>query len=321
MFDHYDITSTLNTMFDSLGENSTLLMFMDIPAEIIRLIIEEAARSSPSAALKFLQLSSVTKRWIEPILYHTVTLRTRNQLISFSLSLDHEGKHNPGTYVRQLSLLLDNVGVRYLEESDLRAVFTKCPNLVHYAFAAPDLLPEPNEEYDIAMFRSVRRISLCSQRSINNFVPGHFLRLTHIHVISPSPRFYSIFNPNSRHRLELPDLLSTIIEIIQPSSIHRVAYPADAALAALMSGAPSLHTFLQRAGTHIQELVLKLQVSTSALTNASLSIEQLMEDPRVRLTHEPFHGLIDEQEATPYSVWQARIRKALNEANDYWQNA
>lgn len=320
MFDHHDITSTLNTMFDSLGGNSTLLMFMDIPAEIIRLIIEEAARSSPSAALKFLQLSSVTKGWIEPILYHTVTLRTRNQLISFSLSLDHEGQHNPGTYVRQLSLLLVNVGVRYLEESDLRAVFTKCPNLVHYAFAAPDLLPEPNEEYDIAMFRSVRRISLCSQRSIIRFVPDHFLRLTHLHVISPSHQFYVIFDPNSGRQLEFPDLLSIIIEIIQPSSIHRVAYPADAALAALMSGAPSLHTFLQRA-THIQELVLKLQVSTSALTKASLSIEQLMEDPRVRLNHEPFHGLIDEQEATPYSVWQARIRKALNEANDYWQNA
>lgn len=307
-------------MFDSLGENSSLFMFMNLPVEIVRMIVEEAARSSPTVALKFLQLSSVTKGWIEPILYHTVTLRTRNQLVSFSLSLDREGQYNPGTYVRQLSLLLVKAGVLRLDEYDLRVVFTKCPNIVHYAFAAQNLLPKPNEEYDIAMFRSVRRISLCIQRSIIRFVPGHFLRLTHLHVISPSSLFYTIFDPNSGRKLEFPELLSIIIEIIQPSSIHQVAYPADAALFALGTYSPSLLSFLQNA-THIQELVLKLQVSTSTLANASLSIEQLLKDPRVRLAHEPFHGLIDEQEATPYSVWQNRVRKALIEANDYWQNA
>lgn len=296
-------------------------MFMDIPAEIVRLIFEEAARSSPSAALKVLQLSSVTKEWIEPILYRTVTIRTRIQLRSFTRSLDHEGQHNLGTHVRQLALLLVNTGIRYLNISELRVVFTKCPNLVHYASTEPTNLPEPDEESDIAMFSSVRRISLCSQRStIIKIIPSYVLRLTHLHAINPNYRFYRIFDPNSGYPLEFPDLLSIIIEIIQPSNIHRVAYPADAALAALMSGAPSLHTFLHRA-THIQELVLKLQVSTSALTKASLSNEQLMEDPRVRLTHEPFHGLIDEQEATPYLVWKDRIHRALIEANDYWQNA
>lgn len=299
---------------------------MNLPVEIVRTIVEEAARSSPPAALQLLQLSSVTREWTVPILYRTVTIRTHSQFESFRLALDDHGDiHCPGTYVRQLYLLLPHS--RYPNGTDLHMLFTRCPNLVHYAVTNPDLIPEINEDSELEMTTgtSVKRFSIClndSRTTLEPF-PKYFFRLTHLHLICPGHAFYDLLDPNSGH--DLPNVLSIVIEITQPSDFYHgrgVPYYGVVALAVLVARKPSLIRLLEKS-TSIQELVLKLQVPSSSFLGIKGLVDQLTKNPLVYITHEPFDELSGwrrpkEQEVAVLG-WQDRIFRALDEVNDRWQ--
>lgn len=297
---------------------------MNLPVEIVRTIFEEASRSSPSAALQLLQLSTVTKEWTVPILYRTVTIRTYSQFESFRLALDYGGVHHPGTYVRQLYLLLPPS--RYPNRTDLCVLLTRCPNLVHYAVSKLDFIPEINEgsESGVTTGRSVQRFSicLCNPWATLGPFPSYFLRLTHLHLFCPGHAFYNLLDPDSGN--DFPNLLSLVIEITQPCDFYHgrgVPFHEVIGLAALVDQMSSLRRFLEKS-TSLQELVLKLQVPSSTFPGILRLVAQLKKVSLVYVTQEPFDELWrrPKEQAVAVRGWQDRIFKALNEMNDRWQN-
>ncbi|KAF8909188.1 hypothetical protein CPB85DRAFT_754871 [Mucidula mucida] len=64
-----------------------LVPFPDIPTDIARLILETAAWKDDKTAYTLVFVSKVVRQWIDPILYHSVTLSTSKQLAAFRDSI------------------------------------------------------------------------------------------------------------------------------------------------------------------------------------------------------------------------------------------
>lgn len=207
-------------------------------------------------------------------------------------------------------------------------LFTRCPNLVHYAVSKLDFIPEINEvsELGVTTGRFVQRFSICLSNpwaTLGPF-PSYFLRLTHLHLFCPGHAFYNLLDPDSGY--DFPNLLSLVIEITQPlaSDFHHgrgVPYHEVIGLAALVDQTSALLRFLEK-NTSIRELVLKLQVPSLTIPGVLRLVAQLKKVSLVYLTQEPFDELWrrPKEQAVAVRGWQDRIFKALNEVNDRWQN-
>ncbi|KAF9022887.1 hypothetical protein BDZ89DRAFT_1137075 [Hymenopellis radicata] len=69
------------------------LSYGDLPIDIVRLIFETVAFMHPPAAVNLVLVSKMVRRWIEPILYRTVELRTFVALQSFSRCISSRNDH------------------------------------------------------------------------------------------------------------------------------------------------------------------------------------------------------------------------------------
>ncbi|KAI0076107.1 hypothetical protein K474DRAFT_1295357 [Panus rudis PR-1116 ss-1] len=65
-------------------------VFSQLPPELLREVFEHAAQSDTKTALALSLVSSWTRQWVEPLLYHTVVLSTAPALRSFANALSHK---------------------------------------------------------------------------------------------------------------------------------------------------------------------------------------------------------------------------------------
>lgn len=78
--------------------------FAYLPEELLRDTFELAAVLDRSAALKLTLVSSWVRRWIEPLLFHTVVLYSARSLRAFILALSSKPPSFPKTYVKHLGI-------------------------------------------------------------------------------------------------------------------------------------------------------------------------------------------------------------------------
>ncbi|KAF8912688.1 hypothetical protein CPB85DRAFT_1301133 [Mucidula mucida] len=77
--------------------------FPDIPLDIARLLFETAAWEHPPTAYSLALVSKVVRRWIDPLLYYSVTLGTSASLVAFHHSITM--RHNDAFFSRTVKVL------------------------------------------------------------------------------------------------------------------------------------------------------------------------------------------------------------------------
>ncbi|KAF9026282.1 hypothetical protein BDZ89DRAFT_1134859 [Hymenopellis radicata] len=79
--------------------------FPDLPLDVVRLLLEEAAWSDRFTTAHNLTLvSKDVRQWIEPILYHTVTLDTSTKLYAFAATVT--SRNNRDFFRRTVKVLI-----------------------------------------------------------------------------------------------------------------------------------------------------------------------------------------------------------------------
>ncbi|KAF8992139.1 hypothetical protein BDZ89DRAFT_1086358 [Hymenopellis radicata] len=81
----------------------TVKPFPDLPIDVARYLLETAAWEDPCTAQALTRISKVVRQWIDPILYHTVTLHTLPQLSDFTISIS--ARNSPAFFARSVKIL------------------------------------------------------------------------------------------------------------------------------------------------------------------------------------------------------------------------
>ncbi|KAF8909459.1 hypothetical protein CPB85DRAFT_1435662 [Mucidula mucida] len=65
----------------------SLQSFPDLPTDVVRCLFEVAAYEDLCTAEHLTRVSKIVRKWIDPILYHTIDLCTISQLVQFHHSI------------------------------------------------------------------------------------------------------------------------------------------------------------------------------------------------------------------------------------------
>ncbi|KAF9026291.1 hypothetical protein BDZ89DRAFT_1161294 [Hymenopellis radicata] len=164
--------------------------FPDLPLDVVRLLLEEAAWSDRfTTAYNLTLVSKDVRQWIEPILHHTVTLDTPTQLYAFAVTIT--SRNNPDFFRRTVKVL--RIGnLEYFPETgipladSMAVVLTACTSIERFAFwvDAPCPMPLPS-----AMHAHPTHLSLAVPwKELDSFDIFDFLigmtspSLTHLHL-------------------------------------------------------------------------------------------------------------------------------------------
>ncbi|KAF9017732.1 hypothetical protein BDZ89DRAFT_1074573 [Hymenopellis radicata] len=96
--------------------------FPDIPIDIARLIFETAVWDDGTTAYSLVLVSKVVREWIDPILYNSVTLYTKSQLVAFRASII--SRNDSAFFSRAVKVLC--IGDRSTATLDTSSVLKAC---------------------------------------------------------------------------------------------------------------------------------------------------------------------------------------------------
>ncbi|KAF9026310.1 hypothetical protein BDZ89DRAFT_1067659 [Hymenopellis radicata] len=81
----------------------TVKPFPDLPADVAQYLLEKAAWEDACTAEALTRVSKIVRQWIDPILYHTVTLHTVPQLMGFAESIS--ARNDSAFFARSVKIL------------------------------------------------------------------------------------------------------------------------------------------------------------------------------------------------------------------------
>ena len=197
---------------------------MTLPVELVRLVIESAAEISTPTAWNLLVVSSSTRKWVEPILFHTILVKTPHQLFCLKRCLENENTKHCALYVRRLRLMLKGDASTeglHTVTGLCEMVRQICPHLEHLAFACPSS-PNVSSAYLDAIEKRVKLVSIFWVSVAHFRVPLQFPfhQLSHLHVICPTAAFFRLLG---RCGESLPSNIQSLVIDIQESQFVRSA--------------------------------------------------------------------------------------------------
>ncbi|KAF9026278.1 hypothetical protein BDZ89DRAFT_1067629 [Hymenopellis radicata] len=126
----------------------TFKPFPDLPTDVARFLLETAAWEDACTAQVLARVSKIVRQWIDPILYHAVTLHTVPQLVGFTESIS--ARNDSAFFARSVKILrLGNLTHGQFEGPDgrlvpfsaitelIRIVLNECSGARRLAFWVP----------------------------------------------------------------------------------------------------------------------------------------------------------------------------------------
>jgi hypothetical protein len=108
--------------------------FSSFPSEIVCFIVRHAAAICPQTTLTLTLVSKTVREWIEPVLYHTVTLWTPHTLDLFRIAFDAKPRSFFAAHVRNL----------FINGEDGSDIIMACSNVERLASYPPALVGLPD---------------------------------------------------------------------------------------------------------------------------------------------------------------------------------
>ncbi|KAF9026300.1 hypothetical protein BDZ89DRAFT_1161299 [Hymenopellis radicata] len=170
----------------------TVKPFPDLPTDVAQSLLETAAWEDACTAEALTRVSKMVRQWIDPILYHTVTLRTVSQLIQFHQSIML--RNDSAFFARSVKLLrLGDFSCGDFKEDGLssdipeldRRVLNECSGVRRLAFWLMD-----SKALFLHAFSGYIRpshLSMIDMRfTLDEYVKFVPPSLTHLHLDDPS---------------------------------------------------------------------------------------------------------------------------------------
>lgn len=320
-----------------------------LPLEVVKMIVEEGARSSPTLAIKLLTLSSMTRLWVELVLYRKVAIQSLTQLRKFAAcmlsdtakqfsltrlnteQLKHEFNSCPATlrrcsYIRYL-WILPTMKPRHIEV--LLPLVILMPNLVHLAVdtcAADRVYPAIDAlAPDCPPKWRIRRLSMIQSRHSENALSSNALdlflpHLTHLHVVSPGPTFYERFDGTPERGILPPiehfalDITSSYIDDLHfrmPEDMTPLKTIRGGRLVPSAMGTKSseVREVFVRAGQDVPDDCLR-QLEQRAQDDTRISVIRA-----TKVLRPPNQRIFDTLE-----TWQKKVYRALEDVAEHWNN-
>lgn len=311
------------------------------------MIVEEGARSSPTLAIKLLTLSTMTRLWVELVLYRKVVIQSLTQLRKFAVcmlpdtatqfsltrldtdELKREFNNCSSTrrrcsYIRYL-WVLPTMKRRHIEV--LLPLVIQMPNLVHLAVdtcAADRVYPAIDAlAPDCPPKWRIRRLSMIQSRNSDDALSSNALdlflpRLTHLHVVSPGPAFYERFDGTPERGI-LPPIEHLALDITSSyvDNLH-FRMPEDMTPLKTIKGGELVPSAMGTKSSEVREVFVRAgqDVPDDCLRQLK---EQAQDDPRVSVVRAPKvlrpsnQRIFDTLES-----WQKKVYRALEDVAEHW---
>ncbi|KAF9026279.1 hypothetical protein BDZ89DRAFT_38354 [Hymenopellis radicata] len=206
----------------------------DLPLDVARLLLEEAAWSDRSTTARTLTLvSKDVRQWIDPILHHTVTLDTHTKLDAFAATVI--ARNDPAFFRRTVKVLtiltidnleLGDVSDEIIDLTDSMAVIlTACTGIERFAFWVAATVHIPPKEFHL-LWKNMQptHASLAVRNGANSF-----------------PLIFAMMSPSLTHFISTSPAIDPIVSVL-PHTVTRLLVSvislrarADSALRALFN--------------------------------------------------------------------------------------